>query len=120
MAKRSKRHTPYAIRNTTMYVDFLTLACLRDHLDSLLGARIQGVVLPDDRSVGLELYAGGRFYLLASAQPQQPRLLLLPEKPRRGVETETPLLLLLRKWVRGGAVDGRDPAALGAYSGLAH
>jgi predicted ribosome quality control (RQC) complex YloA/Tae2 family protein len=93
-----------------MYVDFLTLACLRDHLDSLLGARIQGVVLPDDRSVGLELYAGGRFYLLASARPQQPRLLLMPEKLRRGVETETPLLLLLRKWVRGGQlVDVTQP-----------
>jgi predicted ribosome quality control (RQC) complex YloA/Tae2 family protein len=83
-----------------MYVDFVTLACLRDHLDSLLGARVQQVVLPDKRSVGLELYAGQRLYLLASADPQWPRLLLVPEKFRRGVEMETPLLLLLRKWVR--------------------
>jgi predicted ribosome quality control (RQC) complex YloA/Tae2 family protein len=83
-----------------MYVDFVTLACLRDHLDSLLGARVQQVVLPDKRAVGLELYAGQRLYLLASADPQRPRLLLVPEKFRRGVELETPLLLLLRRWVR--------------------
>jgi predicted ribosome quality control (RQC) complex YloA/Tae2 family protein len=83
-----------------MYVDFLTLACLRDHLDTLLGARVQRIVLTDGYSVGLELYAGQRFYLLASAHPQQPRILLTPEKPRRGVDAETPLLLLLRKWVR--------------------
>jgi predicted ribosome quality control (RQC) complex YloA/Tae2 family protein len=83
-----------------MQIDFLTLACFRDHLDTLLGARVQAVVLPDDLSVGLELYAGRRVYLLASAQPQAPRVLLVPDKPRRGVEAETPLLLLLRKWVR--------------------
>jgi len=81
-------------------VDYLTLACLRDHLDSLLGARVQRVVLPDERSVGLELYAGRRVQLLISADPQHPRMLLVPQKLRRGVEVETPLLLVLRKWVR--------------------
>ena len=49
-----------------MYVDYLTLACLRDRLDTLLGARVQRVVLPDTLSVGLELYAGQRFQLLIS------------------------------------------------------
>ena len=83
-----------------MYVDFLTLACLHDHLDGLLGARVQQVILPDNRSVGLELYSGQRLYLVASASPQRPRILLAPEKLRRGVEMETPLLMLLRKWVR--------------------
>lgn len=83
-----------------MNVDYLTLACLRDRLDSLLGARVQRVVLPDERSIGLELYAGKRHQLLLAADPQQPRMLLTPQKPRRGVETATPLLLLLRKWVR--------------------
>ena len=84
-----------------MNVDYLTLACLRDHLDSLLGARVQHVMLPDELSVGLELYAGQRAQLLISADPQHPRVLLAPYKLRRGVETETALLLLLRKWVRG-------------------
>ncbi|MEA3375226.1 MAG: NFACT RNA binding domain-containing protein [Chloroflexota bacterium] len=84
-----------------MHVDHLTLACLRDRLDGLLGARVQRVVLPDQRSVALELYAGQRFQLLISASPQHPRMLLVPERPRRGVERASPLLLLLRKWVRG-------------------
>ena len=50
-----------------MHVDHLTLACLRDELDGLLGARVQGVVLTDPRSVGLELFAGTRHHLLISA-----------------------------------------------------
>ncbi len=84
-----------------MHVDHLTLACLRDELDALLGARVQRVVLPGHRSVGLELFAGDRLQLLISADSQNPRMLLVPEKLRRGVETAPPLLLLLRKWVRG-------------------
>jgi predicted ribosome quality control (RQC) complex YloA/Tae2 family protein len=83
-------------------VDYLTLACLKDQLDSLLGARVQRVVLPDELSIGLELYAGERAQLMISADPQHPRALLAPQKLRRGVEAETALLLLLRKWVRGG------------------
>jgi predicted ribosome quality control (RQC) complex YloA/Tae2 family protein len=93
-----------------MQVDFLTLACLHDYLDSLLGARVQGVLLPDERSLALELYAGRRLQLLASAESQAPRMLLVPEAPRRGVGAETPLLLLLRKWVRGARlVDVTQP-----------
>lgn len=84
-----------------MYVDYLTLACLRDRLDALLGARVQQVLQPDPLAVGLELYAGQRFQLLLSAHPQYARILLVPHKLRRGIEKETPLLLLLRKWVRG-------------------
>ena len=94
--------TLYAYTCLTMQVDFLTLACLRDFLDAFLGARVQHVLLADERSVGLELYAGQRLYLLASAVPQIPRILLTPGTPRRGVAKETPMLLLLRKWVRGG------------------
>jgi predicted ribosome quality control (RQC) complex YloA/Tae2 family protein len=94
-----------------MQVDFLTLACLRDHLDSILGARVQHVVLPDERSVALELYLGERQYLLASAAPEASRILMLAEPPRRGVESETSMLLLLRKWVRGARlVDVTQPA----------
>jgi predicted ribosome quality control (RQC) complex YloA/Tae2 family protein len=93
-----------------VYVDHLTLACLRDRLDGLLGARVQRIVLPDEFSVGLELYAGQRFQLLVSAHSQFARTLLAPQKLRRGAETATPLLLLLRKWVRGGRlVDVTQP-----------
>jgi len=84
-----------------VHVDFLTLACLRDELDRLLGARVQHIVLPDELSIGLELYAGRRYYLLLSAHPQLARALLVSEQPRRGPDVEPPILLLLRKWVRG-------------------
>ncbi|HYN89030.1 MAG TPA: NFACT family protein, partial [Ardenticatenaceae bacterium] len=91
-----------------MHVDFLTLACLRDELDAFVDGRVQQVVLPDDLSVGLELYArgAGRRFLLLSAHPQYARALLSDEKLRRGVEKETPLLLLLRKYVRGARLAG--------------
>jgi len=93
-----------------MHVDHLTLACLRDRLDTLLGARVQRIVLPDERAVGLELYAGKRFQLLLSANTQHPRALVVPHKLRRGVQTATPLLQLLRKWIGGGRlVDVSQP-----------
>jgi predicted ribosome quality control (RQC) complex YloA/Tae2 family protein len=93
-----------------MHVDHLTLACLRDRLDGLLGARVQRVVLPGERSVGLEIYAGDRFQLLIAAETEHPRMLIVPQKLRRGVQTATPLLLLLRKWVRGSRlVDVTQP-----------
>ncbi|PWH19922.1 MAG: hypothetical protein DDG58_03615 [Ardenticatenia bacterium] len=87
-----------------MHVDFLTLACLRDELDRLLGARVQHVMLLDELSIGLELYAGRRHYLLLSAHPQLARICLLSERPRRGPDVEPPILLLLRKWLRGARV----------------
>ncbi|MGD1997036.1 MAG: NFACT RNA binding domain-containing protein [Anaerolineae bacterium] len=93
-----------------MHVDHLTLACLRDRLDGLLGARVQRVILPDDLSLGLELYAGERIQLLISAHPQHARMLVVPQKQRRGVERPTPLLQLMRKWVRGSRlVDVSQP-----------
>lgn len=84
-----------------MHVDFLTLACLRDELDRLLGARVQHIMLLDELSISLELYAGRRYYLLLSAHPQLARILLPSEQPRRGPDVEPPILLLLRKWLRG-------------------
>lgn len=73
---------------------------------------MQRIVLPDELAVALEIYAGGRrHYLLASAHPQHARVHLSTTKPRRGVEGETPLLLLLRKYVRGAQLsDVTQPA----------
>ncbi len=73
---------------------------------------MQRIVLPDELAVALEIYAGGRrHYLLASAHPQRARAHLITAKPRRGVEGETPLLLLLRKYVRGAQLsDVAQPA----------
>lgn len=85
-----------------MHVDFFSLACLKDDLAALRDARIQQVLLPDERALALELYAGARHWLLLDSDPQHARALLQEEKARRGVEVPTPLGLLLRKYVRGG------------------
>jgi predicted ribosome quality control (RQC) complex YloA/Tae2 family protein len=89
-----------------MFFDALTMACVADELRStILGGRVQQVLLPDNLSVGLEIYAQGqRHYLLASAHAQLGRLLLSSEKLRRGVDKETGLLLLLRKYARGATL----------------
>ncbi|MDP6348388.1 MAG: NFACT RNA binding domain-containing protein [Chloroflexota bacterium] len=87
-----------------MNFDWLTAVAVRRELaDALVGGRIQRVVLPDERSVGLEVYAGKRAHqLLFHVDPARARAHLVAEKLKRGVEHASPLLLLLRKYVRGG------------------
>jgi len=85
-----------------MHVDFLTLACLKQDLDLLQGAKIQQLLFTNENSVAFELYAGFRTTLLLDVSSQHSRAWLQTEKARRGIETETPLLLLLRKYVRRG------------------
>jgi predicted ribosome quality control (RQC) complex YloA/Tae2 family protein len=89
-----------------MYFDALTMACVVGDLRrTILNGRVQKVLLPDNLSVVLEVYAQHqRHYLLASAHAELGRLLLASEKPRRGVEKQTGLLLLLRKYARGAIV----------------
>jgi predicted ribosome quality control (RQC) complex YloA/Tae2 family protein len=89
-----------------MYFDALTLAAVADELeDTILGGRIQRALLPSSLSVALEIYARGRRrYLLLSAHPQFTRVHLSTAKPSRGVERDTPLLLLLRKYVVGARI----------------
>ncbi len=89
-----------------MSVDALTLAAVVDELRRIIvGGRIQHVTLPAPLSIGLEVFrAGRRYQLLASANPRSARLHLVAQKPTRGVEQDTPLLLLLRKYVRNGVV----------------
>jgi predicted ribosome quality control (RQC) complex YloA/Tae2 family protein len=90
-----------------MHFDALALACVAYELaETLMGGRVQQVLLPDAHSVGLEIYAQRqRRYLFASAQPNAGRIHLVSQKLRRGVEQETPLLLLLRKYVRESILD---------------
>ena len=94
-----------------MYLDALTIAALRDEFDErLTGGRVQRIVQPSELSIGLEVYAGRRHQLLASAEPQSPRVLLLDDKPRRGVDRPSPMQLLLAKYVRGARLEGvRQP-----------
>ena len=90
-----------------MHFDALTLAAVAYELrETLLGGRVQQVLLPDAYSVGLEVYAQRqRRYLLLSAEPGAGRVHLVTGKLRRGAEKETPLLLLLRKYVREAILD---------------
>jgi predicted ribosome quality control (RQC) complex YloA/Tae2 family protein len=90
-----------------MHFDALTLACVAHELaETLTGGRVQQVLLPDAHSVGMEIYAQRqRHYLFASAQPNAGRVHITRQKLRRGVDQETPLLLLLRKYVRESILD---------------
>jgi predicted ribosome quality control (RQC) complex YloA/Tae2 family protein len=85
-----------------MHFDALTLACVTDELQqSVAGGRVQQVLAPDTQSIGLELYAQRqRHYLLLAASGQASHVYLCQQKLRRGVEQPSPLLLLLRKYVR--------------------
>jgi predicted ribosome quality control (RQC) complex YloA/Tae2 family protein len=97
-----------------MYFDALTLAAVADELRAtILDGRVQRVRLPSPLSVALEIYAHGRReHLLLSAHPQWTRVHLCVAKPSRGVERDTPLLLLLRKYVVGGRIVAVEQPAL--------
>ena len=84
--------------------DALTLAAIVDELqDALEGARIQRVALQDALTLVIEVYAPPRRrWLLASADSQDARLLLLDHEPPTDTARVTPFLLLLRKYARGG------------------
>jgi predicted ribosome quality control (RQC) complex YloA/Tae2 family protein len=90
-----------------MHFDALTLAAVAGELSqTIVGGRVQQVVLPDARSVGMEFYAQRqRHYLLLSAHAQASRIHLVDQKLRRGVEKDSPILLLLRKYVRGAILE---------------
>ena len=89
-----------------MFFDALTAACIAAELrDTVLGGRVQQVLLPDHLAVGLEIYAHRqRRYLLLSAHAEQGRVHLAPEKLRRGVDKTTGLLQRLRKLGRGAVL----------------
>lgn len=85
-----------------MYFDALTLSAIVDEMrDQIVGGRVQEAVLVDALTVGLEVYSPPRRrYVLMSAHPQWAHVLLSGEKARRGVEKASPLLLMLRRFVR--------------------
>ena len=93
-----------------MHFDALTLTAIAAELNTTIrGGRVQQILLPDAHSVGMEIYADRqRHYLLLSAHPQASRVHLSGQKLRRGMEKETPLLLLLKKYVRGAILEAID------------
>ncbi|MEO8393696.1 MAG: NFACT RNA binding domain-containing protein [Chloroflexota bacterium] len=89
-----------------MYLDALTLSALVDEfMDVLVGGHIQDSLSVDEKGLGLEVYSRHqRRYLYMSADPQTPRIHIVPEKLRRGVQTPTQLGLLFRRYVENGLI----------------
>src|SRR5215211_933427 len=94
--------------------DVLTIAALADELtETVLDGRVQRVGHLDARSIAAEVYAGGRRrYLIASADAEHPRIYLSDTEPSFDTQLVTPLLLLLRKYVRGGFLVGVEQPPL--------
>jgi predicted ribosome quality control (RQC) complex YloA/Tae2 family protein len=86
-----------------MNLDTFSMAALATELRAiLLGGRVQRVTQVNSLTYGFELYIyPTRYYLLFSVEPQAPRLHLTYHKVRRGIGNETPLMLVLRKYMRG-------------------
>jgi predicted ribosome quality control (RQC) complex YloA/Tae2 family protein len=95
-----------------MNFDVFTLAAVVDELnDSLATGKIQDCLEIGQDAIGFEIYSGHRRqYLLISADSQAARLHLVDDKLRRGVETPSPLGLLLRRNVENARIDSfRQP-----------
>lgn len=74
--------------------------------ETIAGGRVQNIFFLAPRVVGLEIYAQReRRYLLASAETQNPRLLLVTEKLRSAAVPLTPFLLLLKKYAQGAFIN---------------
>lgn len=90
-----------------MPFDALTISAIRQELeDGICGGRVQGLVSPGPLSTSLEIYRPGvgRRHLVISAHPQHARIYLTSDAPTRDPGQQSPLLLLLRKYVRGGTI----------------
>ena len=94
--------------------DLLTIAAVVDELNATIGnGRFQRIGLVDQRTLGAEVYAGGRRrHFLASADDALPRLRLTEAMPSLDPALITPFGLLLRKHVRGGIIASIDQPPL--------
>ncbi|HMM41202.1 MAG TPA: NFACT RNA binding domain-containing protein [Thermomicrobiales bacterium] len=86
--------------------DVLTIAAIVDECNSLLAnARIQQVLHVDARTIAFELYAARRRrWLVMSIHPDDAGFWLSSERIDADPERVSPLLLLLRKYARGGRI----------------
>ncbi|HQX62176.1 MAG TPA: NFACT RNA binding domain-containing protein [Thermomicrobiales bacterium] len=86
--------------------DVLTIAAIVDECDKLLiGARIQQVLHVDARTIAFEVYAGHRRrWLVMSIHPDDAGFWLSTKRIDADPERVSPLLLLLRKYARGGRI----------------
>ncbi|MCK6626147.1 MAG: NFACT family protein [Anaerolineae bacterium] len=91
---------------------FSTTAMASELRQTLLGGRVQRVTQTNSLTYGLEIYVHPvRHYLIVSAEPQAPRVHLSSQKVRRGVGNETPLMLVLRKYMHGARLTAIDQPA---------
>ena len=90
-----------------MIYDALTATALRQNLNRKLShGRVQKVTQINELCITLEIYAQQqRHNLVISADPQVGGVYLTGQALRRGIETETPMLQLLRKYLRGAWVE---------------
>lgn len=97
-----------------MPFDYLAAAAVKQELqEKTVGGRVQGIIMPGPLTISMELYSPetGRTYLLLSAHPQYARVTLTGPAPSRDPSQRSPLLLLLRKYARGGTIlDVSQPA----------
>jgi predicted ribosome quality control (RQC) complex YloA/Tae2 family protein len=86
--------------------DVLIIAAIVDAFTSdLVHGRIQQVAQVDELTLALEVYAAHqRRWLVLSAHPEHARVLLASRRVDGDAERVTPLLLLLRKYARGGRI----------------
>lgn len=94
--------------------DTLTMAALADELAArTVDGRIQKVIQIGDAAIGIEIYAGQRRrMLIASAESRNPHLYLSSARVTADPDRVTPLLLLLRKYARGGWITGVEQPRL--------
>ncbi|MBI4674475.1 MAG: NFACT family protein [Chloroflexi bacterium] len=87
-------------------IDALTIRALGAELNgTIAGGRVQNVYFVAPLVIGVEVYVNhARHYLLASAEPQTARLLLVAEKLRSASVPLTPFLLLLKKYAQGAFI----------------
>ncbi len=82
--------------------DALMVAAIGDELREMLGARVQRTVQSGPLSIGIELYSdGARRWLVATAEPERSGLWLVDQRVGQAPVPPCPLLLLMRKHLRG-------------------
>jgi predicted ribosome quality control (RQC) complex YloA/Tae2 family protein len=86
-----------------MNFDTFSIAAIVTELRSTtLGGRVQRIVQINSLTFGFEIFIHPiRYYLIVSTEPQAPRLHLAEPKVRRGSGHDSPLMLVLRKYLRG-------------------
>jgi predicted ribosome quality control (RQC) complex YloA/Tae2 family protein len=89
-----------------MNFDVFTISALTDEfMDTLVGGRIQNVINVDAMGLGLEIYAHSkRRYLYLSADSDNPRVHVMDDKLRRGIQKPTQIGLLFRSYVDDGII----------------